>query len=47
MVPGTVDAARAALSPADLEQATFVLSTLTMDSVVAFALERLDKIAAS
>lgn len=47
MVPGTVEAARAALSSTELEQATLAWSVLTMDSAVAFALERLDKIAAS
>lgn len=47
MVPGTVEAARAALSSTELEMATLAGSVLSMDAAVAFALERLDQVAKS
>jgi hypothetical protein len=47
MVPGTVERARDVLSTTELEMAEITGSMLTMDSAVEFALERLDKIAAS
>jgi predicted ATPase/DNA-binding SARP family transcriptional activator len=45
MVAGTVEAARAALSADELNEASAHGSTLTMDTAALFALERLEKIA--